>query len=394
MIELFNSLKSGMTSMTTITYSGIIVAVILIAAVIFIIVKRPKHKRDDSAEYTTALNYLILGKRKEALEKLRETVRLNTANIDAYIKIGDILRDEGMVDRAIKIHRGLTVRRDLSLGQKIEILRSLIKDYRASQKYDRAISVSKKLLELTNNEILARETLLKLYEDSKDWENAIDVLKKIQKEKGEKNDSLLALYKVEAGLNCVENGKERDGRLKYREAIKLDKTCPPAYLYLADSYLREERLEDALTELKKFTRNSPKQSYLGFQRIKEILFKIGNFGEIENIFHSLLMENPDNESIRFSLADIYEKKGEVNRAIDLCEQELERNPDSKLAKRYLAKYMARIGKEDKALSYAMELLESLLDKKEEQFVCRICGFVSREPKWRCPQCKAWNSFLK
>lgn len=379
--------------MTMLTYIGIVIAVIIIAVVMIIIVKRPKRKRDDSAEYTTALNYLILGKKKEALEKLREAVRLNTANIDAYIKIGDILREEGMVDRAIKIHRGLTVRRDLSLGQKIEILRSLIKDYRANERYDRAITVNKKLLELTNNEILAQESLLNLYVDSKDWENAIDVLKRIQREKGEKNNALLALYKVEAGLNCGENGRERDGRLKYREAIKLDKSCSPAYLYLADSYVREERLDDALTELKRFIHNAPKQSYLGFQRIKDILFKIGNFGEIENIFQSLLMENPNNESIRFSLADIYEKKGEVERAVDLCEQELERNPDSKLAKRYLAKYMERIGKKDEALSYAMQLLEDLLDVQQEQFVCNECGFVSQEPKWRCPQCKAWDSFL-
>ncbi|MFZ5515674.1 MAG: tetratricopeptide repeat protein [Candidatus Zhuqueibacterota bacterium] len=380
--------------MTTFAYIAIIiVAIILIVATLRMLTKKPKQKKEDSAAYTTALNFLIMGKRKEALEKLREAVRLNTSNIDAYIKIGDILREEGMIDRATKIHRGLTVRRDLKPAHKNEILRSLIKDYRASQKYDRAIAVCKKLLELTNSEILAQETLLMLYEDSKDWDNAVDVAKKIQKEKGEKNGKMLALYCVEAGLVCVEKGKERDGRIKYREAIKLDKTCPSAYLNLADSYIREERLDDALVELQRFIRNSPKYSYLGFQRMKDVLFKIGNFGEIENIFQTLLKENPDNEDIRFSLSEIYEKKGDVQRALKLCERELDRNPESKQAKRYLAVYTARLGKKDKALNMALELLETLLDKKEDNFVCKSCGYISREPKWHCPQCSAWDSFI-
>ena len=63
---------------------------------------------------------------------------------------------------------------------------------------------------------------------------------------------ILALYKVESGLKCIKNGRERDGRIKFREAIKLDKKCASAYLYLSDSYIRENRYDDALTELKKF----------------------------------------------------------------------------------------------------------------------------------------------
>ena len=65
------------------------------------------------------------------------------------------------------------------------------------------------------------------------------------------------MYKIEAGLKCVDEEKERDGRLKFREAIKLDKLCPPAYLYLSDSYIRENRYDDALTELKRFITQVP-----------------------------------------------------------------------------------------------------------------------------------------
>ena len=203
----------------------------------------------------------------------------------------------------------------------------------------------------------------------------------------------MALYKVESGLKLIEQGKERDGRIKFREAIKLDKKCSPAYLYLSDSYIRENRYKDALTELERFSTQVPQLSYLGFARIKDILFHEGIFGEVENIFESLLQKNPGVESIRFQLADIYERKGELGRAIDLCHEALEQNPDSQQAKRYLAKFLAQKGETEEAIQYALDLAENLMDQKEERFVCKNCGFISNKPKWRCPQCHEWNSFL-
>ena len=147
-----------------------------------------------------------------------------------------------------------------------------------------------------------------------------------------------------------------------------------------------------MTELERFCTQVPQLSYLGFARIKEILFHEGLFGEVENIFETLLQKNPGIESIRFSLADIYERKGEIDQAIDLCHEALEQNPESQHAKKYLAKFLAQKGKNEEALQYALDLVEILMDKKE-QFVCKKCGFVSTEPKWRCPQCHEWNTFF-
>ncbi len=380
--------------MSAFTLLGIIV--ILVAAFVFLAYRTrypKKKKKDVSLEYTTALNYLIMGEKKMALEKLRETVRQDTSNINAYLKIGDIFREQGMVDRATKIHRGLLIRRNLTAGQKTEILKSLIQDYQALEKYDRAMQVCEKLLELTDHEVWVQEIMLRLHERSGEWDKAAELLKKILKQRGEKNPRLLALYKVQAGIKLIEEGKERDGRIKFREAIKFDKLCSPAYLYLSDSYIRENRYDDALVELKKFVTLVPQHSYLGFTKIKDILFEAGIFGEVENILQSLLQENPENEWIRFSLVDIYERKGEIDKAIDLCQTELERNPASNQAKRYLAHLMMRIGKRDKALTYALDLVETLMEEHTQQFTCKKCGFISRKPLWHCPECHEWDTFL-
>ncbi|MBD3289434.1 tetratricopeptide repeat protein [candidate division KSB1 bacterium] len=369
----------------------ILVALIAIFAVVFIL-RNPKKKRDSSIDYTAALNYLLSGERRKAFEKLKETVRKNTTNIDAYIKLADILRDEGHVQRAIKVHRSLTVRNNLTQLERIQIAKSLVKDYKAAERYDKAIETCQSLMDLTNGETWVQELLIRMYEEKGDWEKAFEAQKKFARKQGVNKDWLLALYKVEEGLRLIEKEKEHDGRVKFREAIKIDKKCAPAYLYLSDSYIRKNRLSDAFKELKRFLKKAPQLSYLAFGRIKEVLYETGDFGDIENIYNDLFQHNPDIHSIRFALADLYERKGEIEHAIELCREELEKHPDSELAKQYLVKYYARTGNSEKAVELSLELVEKSLNE-EMQFTCENCGFTDNRPYWHCPQCHAWNSYL-
>ncbi len=43
---------------------------------------------------------------------------------------------------------------------------------------------------------------------------------------------------------------------------------PAAYLYLSDSYIRENRYDDAMTELERFSSQAPQLSYLGLTGLK------------------------------------------------------------------------------------------------------------------------------
>ncbi len=369
----------------------VVVALIALSIVIFILLK-PKKRKDFSIDYTAALNYLLSGDKIKAFAKLKETVRKNTANIDAYIKIADILRDEGHAQRAVKIHRGLTVRNNLTQLERIQIAKSLVKDYKAAEQYDKAIETCESLLDLTNKEYWVQELLIQLYEEMGDWEKAFEAQKKLARKQGVNKEPQLALYKVEAGLRLIEQEKEHDARVKFREAIKIDKKCAPAYLYLSDSYIRVNRLSDAFKELKLFLEKTPQLSFLAFGRIKEILFQTGDFGEIEHIYTKLFQHNPDIDSIRFALADIYERKGEIKKAIELCHEELEKHPDSELAKQYLVKYYARTNDVEKAVKLSLELVDKSLNE-DMKFTCKNCGFTDNQPYWHCPKCHAWNSYL-
>lgn len=307
-------------------------------------------------DYAAGLNYLVGGDRTLALQKFREVVRWDTNNIDAYIKIGDILRDAGHHERASKVHRDLLVRSNLTDHQQIQILRSLAKDYEAAGKNEMALNAVQKILAINRNDLWARELEMQLYERLQDWNKAYEACESLGKARGEKQNGRLAYYLIQEGVKLADQKNEKAGRVKFREALKIDPQSPEAYINLADSYMREERPEDALETLKKFIEKNPGKSSLAFSRIKDILFNIGEFGEIENIYNSIIEEFPDNKEAHLALAEIYEKKGEMNRAIQLCLDVLEKDSHYAPARRMLVAYYHKKGDDRRAIDHALKYM--------------------------------------
>ena len=106
-------------------YGIALLAIALILITVYLLVSRKKSRisSSDSSDYIKALNALIEGNMDEAIRLFYNSVRQNTENIDAYIRLGDIFRQQGKVEKAIKVHRELLVRRNLSQHSRNQIRR-------------------------------------------------------------------------------------------------------------------------------------------------------------------------------------------------------------------------------------------------------------------------------
>ena len=178
--------------------------------------------------------------------------------------------------------------------------------------------------------------------------------------------------------------------MRFREAIKIDPNCPPAYISLADAYRHEDRKEDALRTLKEFVERVPGDSYLAFEQIKDLLYEGGVYGEIENLYLEIIAKQPDSLQARLALAENYEKKGALDAAINSCLQVLEKDPQNTSAQKYLVQLYHRAGRDKDAVKMALDLIDASPDKKES-FSCEKCGHLSKKLFWHCPECGEWQS---
>ena len=365
------------------------IAILFLITLAWFILRRPRPGKK-TTPYIDALNALVANDRQTALQKLRETVRIDSHNVDAYLKLGNLLRDEGDVDRALKLHKSLTVR-PLTRIQKLNVLKALAIDYIAAGKYTQALELVNEILSQNKREMWALETLLKIYEETGRWDRAFDTLKHIFRLRGEVDNQLLALYKVYAGRSLDEKGEHHRARLKYKEALRVDDRCTPAYLYLGDSYVTEHRLDDAITYWKKLVSAVPEHAHLTFDRLEKTHFEIGDFSSVAQMYQDRIDRQPDDLRSLFALVHIKEKMGHIDEAITLCQQALEKNPESQQARWYLVKCHHAKGEDSRAMEYVLELEKKSEDK--EIYQCNNCGYESKDPSWRCPKCKYWRTFL-
>jgi lipopolysaccharide biosynthesis regulator YciM len=371
----------------------IIVAAILAVVIIGLIAVgffrfRRSRRKSSTDYYIQALRELIRGDQEGAIGNLKMVVTRDTGNIDAYLRLGDILRDRGEINKALQLHRQLTVRSDLSADDRKDLLKSLTLDYLQSDRMDQAIATLEDLLSLDRKNLWALDQLVGLHERRGRWAKALSVRETMDKLTDQRDDALLALYEVHMGHQLLSQQHYHKARLKYKDALRRDRRCVAAYLGLGDAYEQEGRLDEAVESWKQLITAVPQKAYLVFDRLKKTLFDQGRFGEMVRIYRELLEQDADNVKALKALAEIQEKKGDFQDAIENCRKVLHIQPDNLAARQLMIKIYGQMGAQDKIAA----LLQDMVVQFPEEFVCQQCGYRSRKPLWRCPQCHSWRTF--
>ncbi len=370
---------------------SIAVAGVLLLILASIVVRRRRHKSTGEAqlEYIAGLNYLIQDDYEHALDKLRATVYLDTDYIDAYIKIGDVLRQQGKAENAIKVHRDLLIRPNLTRQNRLDILSSLADDYMAAERWQDALVVADELAGFNTSKTYVRDLKLAIYERMEDWQGAYNTIRKHGRIPERERKFRMAAYKAEQGRQRVRENREHDARLLFRDAIRDDPHFVKAYLELADSYRREQRIKDALGVLRKYVKKSPQNLDLAYSRLKQMMFDLGHFGDLEGLFKEVIGDNPDSIEGHIGMADILERKGELRKAVEMCNRASRLGPDRPDVKLMLIRLDEKLGRTEMASELASELVQQLIENRKK-FVCDTCGYAADEYFYRCPRCEDWN----
>jgi lipopolysaccharide biosynthesis regulator YciM len=365
---------------------------LLLAIAILSVRELRKRKKGQSrhSDFLNALYWLIENKHEEALDALKKTVQKDTDNIMAYIQLGMLLRRMNQPAKAVKIHKNLLIRGELTEQETLIILHHLMLDYRDAGFIDLAIETAERLAQRNKKDVDAKQFLLGLYEERGDWEKAFYFRQSINKWLKKKDQDILALYKVNSGLQQIAKGEEREGRIRFREAIKLNKLCEPAYLYWGDSYRREGRNTDAFKIWEDFCQKNPEKSYLAFDRLKEVLYDLGRYGDFETLLENI-RKKTKHPAPYLNLIEMKQKQGHIGEAFDLCEQLIEHHPDLTAARLLQVQLLQQRNDIEGAMEIAEETLQREM-AKETLYHCTVCSHKSSEMIWYCPQCKSWNSF--
>ena len=331
---------------------------------------KPRRKSKVKDLYAEGLDLLITGRRKSAYKNFKDIIQKDSDNIKAYLRLGQVLREGGNPVQALKIHRGLMHRRNLTHYEQIELHKNLALDYYSSGNLDAAIQELLSLLKIEKNNEWAVTQLTAFYREKQDWAKAGEYFEKYQKLTNKEDAHKLALYKIQEGRIHIKNKKFENARKTFEDALNISDIAV-AYYFIGNSFSGEseeeyqksvekdsannpasdektdymekakELLGKAIPIWVRYAELNPEQAWMVIHLLKDGLFALDRYSEIENILKQILKNDSDNIEVIASLSEIYSHRGENTEAIELIDSALEQDPTSIIVKLIKMKLQAK-----------------------------------------------------
>ena len=325
-----------------------VVAAVLVVGVVLVILTRPRGRRDVQSLYSEGLDYLLRGNLKQAYQCLKGVIDRDTEHISAYLKLGQVMRQGGAVKSALKLHESLLARSELTIYERVELLKNLALNHGELRQYDRAVERVLAVLKLEKRNTWALRHLVKFYRGLGNWEAAGKYLAQWQKATDREDTRLLALCRFRQGYDQRHEESPETIRGHYQQALKIDGKFAPAHYFLAESYADEgdscrrelsapsesderetshwqQDLEEktaklysqAITHWSAFLDISPTDTSMVLPRVEDALFYLQRFDDMEPFLKQVLGKDPDNLDGVASLANFYVRKGDLDQAEEL-----------------------------------------------------------------------------
>lgn len=339
--------------------------------------------------YVAGLRALASGNPTLAMKYLREAVEQDSSNVDAYIRLGDLFRGAGQVEKAVQVHQNLTVRPGLPSSVQESVLESLARDYLLLKKEHKAQPVLEDLISLNSRNRFGLEALTQLYVEDKRYAEAAKLQARLFEVEGKKGSSEQAMRYAHLGKLALTTGEQTSAKELLEQAIALDPLSVPGNLYLGDLCYASGNPKEAIACWQKVLETSEEWAWLTFERLEEAYFEEGSFEAITHVYQDFLSRHPKQVLAHVALARIYLKKGQVEGAIEEARLALEEMPTLPEAQAIQVEALARSGGPEIAFSDALALVDSLIEKGK-RFQCKSCGRIANDLEWRCTRCGSYG----
>ena len=344
-----------------------------------------------SKEYFVGLNYLLNEQTDEAIETFIKALDLNNDTVDTYLALGSLFCRRGEVEKSIRVHQDLLARPSLTSDQSIRVQLELAKDYMTAGLLDRAEAM---LADLSRQNspfrTEASEQLLKIYEQEREWQRAVDVTEALFRSKGEFYGPRLAHLYCELAEACLSRNDRAGARRCLRTAFSRDRNCVRASLILGRIEFEEGRDRDAIRSLQKIARQDYRYIALSLPLLEKASQRSGSEKAYAGYLSRCLNEHPVTPIV-LALTDMLVKSRDQDFALEFLASQLRNNPSLKGLRALIDLQLDN--PVDGSLT-SLRLLQEVIDKMLEVkpgYHCHSCGFAGREMHWRCPRCLDWGT---
>jgi len=342
-----------------------------------------------SSNYFKGLNYLLNEQPDKAIEVFLKLAEINTETAETHLALGNLFRRRGEMDKAIRFHRHIISRSNLSEQHRTQALLELGEDYMRAGLLDRAEKLFSELAENGRYSEVAIRSLLSIYQQEKDWKNAIVQARQLEQVSDQDTSPLIAQFHCELAVEAGQDGARENARRHLATARSRHAGCTRACLLEADLDVEQKKWAEAAEKYQQASELDPDITVLVVESLSQCFSELGRESELLDWLERLVTRGETLAPV-LAFAAIRAESDPAS-AINFLLEQLQKRPTARGLYQLLElmhQHGHRIDEIDPAL--LRDLMHRLLDD-QPRFRCRQCGFSGQTWHWQCPSCREWET---
>lgn len=352
--------------------------------------ERPlRQEAQEGKAYARGLVRVLEGEASGAIRELTAALAQNSRTVEAYFALGTLFRQQGELERAVRVHQSILIRRDLDRSTRLSIHFQLALDFRAAGFPRRAIKALEWIIAHDARHVPALRELGALLEGEKQWERAAMVYRKLGKVAGEPHGPRIGSLLAQVAREEIEGGRAKVARKALRRAVSV---APDSIhvLHVLGMYQRAAGDEQgALKAWTKAVRLRPDLIATFAPLVEQTLSNLGRGGEMARLLGELRELAPRDVHVRLAHAR-WQSQRDPASALAALTALCRDSPRLLPARREVARLALQSGDPDVLRSSLSSLLQ-LLERAERGFRCSCCEHSAAELFWRCDRCGSWDT---
>ena len=253
---------------------------------------------------------------------------------------------------------------------------------------DRAEALFGELVTIQARETDALRQLVKIYQQERDWEQAVAYAQRLADLEGDETSAEVAQYLCELAAVAMQDGDTDAARQHVDEALRRDPQCVRASIMQGRLAEASEDLEGALTAWQRVADQDP--DFLP-EVIEPILKTYDRLGRSPRRWLEDMIVVYRGVAPVLALAKLVKAEEGDAAAVELLRGHLQRRPSVR-GLHYLVEINLETstGEARENLLILHALINEML-RGIALYRCDQCGYGGRVPHWQCPSCKTWDA---
>lgn len=351
---------------------------------------QPEQQSLSTEQLGGLLSHLAGDDPDQAIAALTQAAEIDQSTAELHLTLGNLFRKRGEMDRAMRIHETLLSRPGLNPQLQNQVRFELAQDYLKAGLMDRAEQMFQDLAAQGLFVTAALEQLVAVYEQGRDWKQALDAAHRLEAAKGESKRAVIAQYYCEMADEARRAKNNSEALKLVRKALDTDKDCVRASLLLGALNEAEGDFAGAAKSYRRAFDQDPRY-------LSELLIPLQRCSEKIGAMEDFVTFLADAKQISSSsLPLVIEAKMMRQEGIDSMNH-LSNSLETRPTRAVLVEFLDVLEKRPEVVAAGLDkpaasLRHALLKVIESspRYQCGNCGFNPRQLFWHCPSCKQWG----